>query len=60
MTTKTAPPLAVASASLAGINVAEWVQWMTLLYVAVMLSHKLWSWHREWKADRKGRKGKAA
>lgn len=58
MATKAAPPIAVSGASLAGIPVAEWVQWLTLVYVAVMLSHKLWSWYGEWKGTRKTKRGK--
>ena len=56
MTAKAAPPLTVVGANLAGIPIADWVQIVTLIYVIVMLGHKIWSWHREWRDSRK--KGK--
>lgn len=52
MGTKAAPPIAVVGSQLAGIPVADWVQWVTLVYVIIMLSHKLWSWWHEWKAKK--------
>lgn len=52
MAAKAAPPVAVSAAGIAGMPIAEWVQWATLIYLAVMIGHKCWSWHREW---RKGR-----
>lgn len=48
MLTKASPPLTVVAASLAGIPIADWVQWLTFGYLIVMIGHKLWSWHREW------------
>ncbi|HEY5801852.1 MAG TPA: hypothetical protein VIT92_16645 [Burkholderiaceae bacterium] len=52
MTTKTAPPLTVIGATMMGVPVEKWVQWVTLVYVLVMLGHKLWTWHRQWKAGK--------
>lgn len=53
MTAKATPPLAVVGANLAGIPVSDWVQYVTLAYVVVMLAHKVWSWYREWKPKRR-------
>lgn len=39
---KAAPPLAVISAQLAGLAVDDWIKWITLIYVALMLVHKMW------------------
>jgi ABC-type uncharacterized transport system permease subunit len=42
MTAKAAPPLAVVGANIAGWNVPDAVQWLTLAYVVLMVVHKLW------------------
>jgi hypothetical protein len=42
MVAKASPPIAVIGAQIAGIPVADWVQWITLLYVLLMLVHKAW------------------
>lgn len=40
---KLAPPATVLGVQVAGIHVADWIQWLTLLYLALMIAHKLWS-----------------
>jgi hypothetical protein len=40
---KASPPIAVVGAQFAGWSVPDFVQWLTLLYVALMLLHKLWT-----------------
>jgi hypothetical protein len=42
MAAKAAPPIAVLGANFMGYPVADWVQWLTLLYVVLMLLHKTW------------------
>lgn len=39
---KLAPPAGVVGAKLAGIPLADWVQWMTLLYMVMLIVHKGW------------------
>lgn len=43
MVGKLAPPATVLGVQVAGIHVADWIQWATLLYLLLMISHKLWS-----------------
>lgn len=43
MAARLAPPATVLGVQLAGIPVADWIQWLTLLYLALMVAHKLWS-----------------
>lgn len=47
MATKAAPPIAVAGANLLGVPVPDWIQILTLIYVALMIVHKLWHMGRE-------------
>lgn len=42
MVAKAAPPLAVVGAQIAGWDVPSAVQWLTLIYVVLMIVHKLW------------------
>lgn len=42
MAAKIAPPATIAGASLAGIQVSDWVMWATLIYTILMIVHKLW------------------
>ena len=42
MVAKAAPPLAVVGAQIAGWDVPDMVQWLTLIYVVLMIVHKLW------------------
>lgn len=39
---KASPPLAVVGMQLAGLAIDDWIKWATLLYVVLMLLHKLW------------------
>jgi hypothetical protein len=51
MTAKAAPPIAVVTAQVAGMTVADWVQVATLIYVILMASHKAWQMYKEWRDD---------
>ncbi len=51
MVARAAPPVAVVSANIAGMNIADWVQVVTLVYVVIMLCHKLWTMWKEWRDD---------
>lgn len=42
MAAKAAPPIAVVGANVAGWNVPDLVQWVTLGYVSLMLVHQAW------------------
>ena len=42
MAAKIAPPIAVVGAQIAGWDVPDMVQWLTLIYVVLMIVHKLW------------------
>lgn len=42
MAAKAAPPIAVVGANIAGWNVPDIVQYITLAYVSLMLLHKMW------------------
>lgn len=53
MTVKATPPVAVVGANVMGLQISDWVQYATLVYVVIMACHHLWKWHREWKAAKK-------
>lgn len=40
---KTAPPVTVSIATLAGYNVSELLVWATLIYTVIMITHKLYT-----------------
>ena len=42
-----APPAGVVVATLAGVNVQEWVLWLNLVYILLALFWKLWSIYKE-------------
>lgn len=42
MVAKAAPPIVVIGAQIAGLDVPSAVQWLTLIYVCLMILHKLW------------------
>lgn len=46
------PPLAVATATLAGISLQDWVYILTIAYTAFLIAEKAWKLYRAWK-DRK-------
>lgn len=52
MAAKAAPPVVVASAQFVGITVPEAIQDLTLLYVALMVIHKLWHMWKEWRTGK--------
>jgi hypothetical protein len=39
---KAAPPAAVIGMQLMGVAVDDWIKWVTLAYVCLMVAHKLW------------------
>lgn len=39
---KVSPAAAVWGAEIMGIGVSQWIQWLTLLYLVLMISHKAW------------------
>lgn len=43
------PPAAVMGATFLNMTVADWIQWLTLLYLILLVSHKLWTTWREFK-----------
>lgn len=49
---KTAPPLGFVGAHLAGMSIADWVQWATLVYVLMMIAHKGWHMWKEWQTGK--------
>ena len=44
---KAAPPVSVSLATVAGYQVSEIVMWMTMIYTALMLGHKLLAIYRD-------------
>lgn len=52
MAAKAAPPVAVVGAHVAGITLPELVQAATLVYVSLMIIHKLWHMWKEWRTGK--------
>lgn len=52
MAAKAAPPMTVIGANVAGVPIADWVQYATLVYVVMMIVHKGWTMWREWKTGK--------
>jgi hypothetical protein len=50
MITKTAPPVTVSLATVAGYQVSELVLWATLIYTVLMIIHKLTSMYKDFKS----------
>jgi hypothetical protein len=48
LATRASPPVAVAAGNLMGMPLPDLVQWMTLVYLVLMISHKGWRMYREW------------
>jgi hypothetical protein len=44
---KLSPPAAVLGAHILGMSVADWIQWLTLFYLILLVVHKLWSMWKE-------------
>lgn len=55
MSAKVAPPAAVVGANIAGMPVADWVQYATLIYVVMMIAHKGWQMWKEWKTGKESK-----
>ena len=52
ITTKAAPPVTVVGAKLAGMPVADWVTYLTAIYLVMMIAHKGWHMYKEWRTGR--------
>lgn len=48
---KTAPPVTVSIATLAGVPVSEILLWATLIYTLLMIGHKIWQIYKDIKAE---------
>lgn len=46
------PPVAVATATLAGISLQDWVYILTITYTAFLIAEKAWKAYRAWKDKR--------
>lgn len=55
MTAKAAPPLTVLGAKLSGMPVATWIEWMTFVYLGLMIGHKGWQIYKEYRDGRKSK-----
>jgi hypothetical protein len=49
---KVAPPVAVVGVHWAGITVPDAIQWLTLIYVMLMVVHKAWHMLSEYKTGK--------
>lgn len=59
LATKASPPIAVSLTNMfSDVTVPEIVNVITLIYLLVLLAHKAWSWHREWRVAKSDRRGK--
>lgn len=53
MATKATPPIAVSVANtFSGMTLPEVVNWATLVYLLLLISHKGWAMHKEWKTGK--------
>ncbi len=53
MATKVAPPIAVTATNLfSGMTVPDIVNYLTLLYLLLMISNKAWHMFKEWKTGK--------
>jgi hypothetical protein len=48
MMTRASPPVAVTAGNLMGVPLPDLVQWVTLFYLVLLISHKGWRMYREW------------
>lgn len=53
---KVTPPVTVVGADIAGVPVPEVVQWLTLVYLLLLIAHHVWKW---WRESRSGTAGGA-
>lgn len=44
------PPIAVATATVAGFALQDWVYLLTITYTLFLIGEKLWRWYRAWQA----------
>ena len=57
MAAKVAPPITVVGVHFLGFPVVDWVQWATLLYLAMMMADKGWDMWKKWRAGRIAKDG---
>ncbi|MBV8666751.1 MAG: hypothetical protein JO269_09725 [Burkholderiaceae bacterium] len=49
---KTSPPVITLGATLFGIPVPNIAQWLTAIYLALMIAHKIWHMVKEYRSGR--------
>lgn len=49
---KVSPPLFIWIAHFMGWGISDWVQFITFIYLIVMISHKIWMWRKEVEAGK--------
>ena len=49
MAVKSAPPATVVVADMAGMQVPQLVQWLTLIYLLMLVGHKGWQIYKEFR-----------
>lgn len=49
MSAKASPPAIVVGAKLIGMPIADWIQWLTFIYLLLMIGQKCWHLYKEWK-----------
>lgn len=46
---KAAPPVAVSGAMIAGVQMADIVLWLTMVYLVIQIGYLGWKWISEWR-----------
>jgi hypothetical protein len=56
---KVTPPIVVAGFTVGGVNLQDWVLYLTIMYTILMIAHKIWSMGIDfnWWSKSKKRKG---
>lgn len=57
---KAAPPVTVAGATVAGVQVNEMILWATLTYIVLQIGFLLYRWHRMHTSPRQSRRANDA
>ena len=52
ITVRVAPPAVVAAANAIGLNVPMLINLVTLAYLSILLTHKLWTIYKDWREGR--------
>lgn len=53
---KSAPPVAVSGAMIAGVPMSDIVLWLTAGYLVVQISYLVWRWAKEWRDSSEDRR----